>query len=129
MRITIVAAAPLQKGDLVTTAGAPAIAVTDDLAGVAIDDYATGEEATVETKAKVRVRVGAGGAGLTAGQPVFASAADADGSVESGAPGVVLAGLPSIDDSAFFAGVALESVAAGGEGYISPGVYTGTRQA
>jgi len=128
MRITIEATAPILKGDLVTTSGAPAASVVVDIAGVAIEDYATGEEATLETSGKVRVRVGAGGAGLTAGAPVVVSAADADGSAESLNPAAVIAGLPLVGDTAFFSGVALESVAAGGEGYISFGVYTGTRQ-
>ena len=128
MRITILAVAPILKGDLVTSAGAPATSPLDDIVGVAIEDYAIGEEATLETSGKVRVRVGAGGGGLTAGLAVVASAADADGSVEGVNPATVILGLPLVGDSAFFAGVALETVAAGEEGYISFGVYTGSRQ-
>jgi hypothetical protein len=128
MRITIVAGAPLQKGDLVTPGGLPAATVTDQIAGVAIEDYATGEEATVETDGKVRVRVGVGGAGLVVGQVVVASAADGDGSVEFADPAAVIGGLPLVGDTAVFAGVSLETVAAGGEGYINIGPYTGTRQ-
>jgi len=128
MKITVIAAAPLRRGDLVTSAGAPAIAVTDDIVGVAFEDADPGEPCDVDTDGKVRVRAGALGAGLTAGLPVVASSADADGSASSEAPGVVIGGLPLPGDSAFFAGVALETVAAGEEGYISLGVYTGTRQ-
>ena len=128
MRITIVAGAPIAKGDLVTPGGLPAATVTDQIAGVAIEDYATGEEATVETDGKVRVRVGVGGAGLVVGQVVVASAADADGSVEFADPAAVIGGLPLVGDTAVFAGVSLETVAAGGEGYINIGPYTGTRQ-
>lgn len=128
MRITIEAAAPIQKGDLVTAGGLPATGPTDNVAGVAIADYATGEPADLETSGKVRVRVGAGGAGLVVGQVVAASAADGDGSVEFVDPGTVIGGLALVGDSAFFAGVSLETVAAGGEGYISFGPYTGTRQ-
>ena len=123
MRITIEATAALAKGDLVTSAGAPAAALTDDIAGVAIEDYAIGEEATLETSGKVRVRVGAGGAGLTAGQPVAASVADADGSVETIDVSVTLGGAPP-NTTIFLGGVALEAVAAGEEGYVSVGVYT-----
>jgi len=128
MKITVIASAPLLRGDLVTSAGFPAIAPTDDIVGVAFEDTDPGEPCDVETAGKVRVRVGAGGAGLTAGQPVIASAADADGSAESADPAATIAGLALVGDSAFFAGVALESIPAGEEGYISLGVYTGSRQ-
>ena len=123
MRITIEATAALAKGDLVTNAGAPAAALTDDIVGRAIDDYAIGEEATVETSGKVRVRVGAAGAGFTAGQPVAVSAADADGSAETIDVSVTLGGSPP-NTTIYLAGVALETVAAGEEGYVSFGVYT-----
>ena len=123
MRITILAVAPILKGDLVTSAGAPATSPLDDIVGRAIEDYAIGEEATLETSGKVRVRVGAGGGGLTAGQPVAASAADADGSVETIDVSVVLGALGA-GNTIYLAGVALETVAAGEEGYVSVGVYT-----
>jgi len=128
MKITVIATAPIQRGDLVTSAGAPAVASTDDLVGVAFEDAAIGEPCDVETEGKVRVRAGAGGAGLILGLPVVASAADADGSATSVNPATEILGLPLVGDSAFFAGVALETIAAGEEGYISLGVYTGSRQ-
>jgi len=123
MKVTVIAAAPIQRGDLVTSAGAPAAGVANDLVGVAFEDAATGQPCDVETEGKVRVRVGALGAGLTAGQPVAASAADADGSAETIDVSVTLGGSPP-NTTIFLAGVALETIAAGGEGYISLGVYT-----
>lgn len=123
MKITVIAAAPLRRGDLVTSAGAPAIALTDDIVGVAFEDVDPGEPCDVDTDGKVRVRVGALGAGLTAGQPVAVSAADVDGSAETIDVSVTLGGSPP-GTTIFLAGVALETIAAGEEGYISLGVYT-----
>jgi len=71
MRITITATAAIQKGDAVTSAGAPAAAVTDDVVGIAFESAAIGESCDVSTSGKLRVRVGAGGAGMTAGEAVF----------------------------------------------------------
>jgi hypothetical protein len=128
MKITITAGAPIQKGDLVTPGGLPATSPTDSIAGVAFESAATGEPCDVTVSGKVKVRVGAGGAGLVVGQVVAASAADGDGSVEFVDPGTVIGGLALVGDSAFFSGISLETVAAGGEGYINLGPYTGTRQ-
>lgn len=128
MKITITAGAPIQKGDLVTPGGLPATSPNDSVAGVAFEAAGTGEPCDVITSGKAKVRVGVGGAGLVVGQVVAASAADADGSVEFVDPGTVIAGLALVGDSAFFSGVSLETVAAGGEGYINIGPYTGTRQ-
>ena len=126
MKITITAGAPIQKGDLVTPGGLPATSPNDSVAGVAFEAAATGEPCDVIVSGKVKVRVGAGGAGLVVGQVVAASTADADGSVEFVDPATVLTALVA-PASAFFAGVSLETVAAGGEGYINIGPYTGSK--
>ena len=128
MRITITAGAPIQAGDLVTPGGLPATGTTDSIAGVAFEDAATGEPCDVVVSGKVKVRVGAGGGGLVIGQVVVASAADADGSVEFIDPAAAIGALPLVGDTAFFAGVSLETVAAGGEGYINLGPWSGSRQ-
>lgn len=128
MKITITAGAPIQKGDLVTAGGLPAAALTDNVVGVAFEAAATGEPCDVQTSGKCLVRVGAGGGGLVVGQVVVASAADADGSVEFIDPAAAIGALPLVGDTAFFAGVSLETVAAGGEGYINFGPWSGSRQ-
>jgi len=128
MKITITAGAPIQKGDLVTPGGLPATSPTDSIAGVAFESAATGEPCDVTVGGKVKVRVGAGGGGIVVGQVVVASAADGDGSVEFIDPAGAIAALPLVGDTAFFAGVSLETVAAGGEGYINLGPYSGSRQ-
>ena len=126
MRITITAGAPIQAGDLVTPGGLPATSPSDAVAGVAFEDAATGEPCDVVVSGKVKVRVGAGGAGIIAGQVIGASAADADGSVELVDPVAALNAIVGTG-TLFFAGVGLENVAPGGEGYINLGPYTGSK--